>query len=421
MTIFWLSASAMVLLALAILAPALLRRGQVRELDRDQQNVAIARERLAELRVEYEAGQLSEEAFRSTREELELMLLTDLEPAARQAVAVAEGRGRWMLPVLALAVPLMAVSLYLALGNPDLIEPPETPVAAGGHDGTSGKMPSVDAMLEALVQRLQQEPDNARGWYLLARSYMSLGRYEEAVKAFERLHALVGDQPGVLTGLADALAMTQGARLSGRPFELLQKALEIQPDDPTALWLTGQAYMEQGKPREALEHWQRLDALLADQPESQAELRQLMARAEQQLRDAGEALPEPVVKTTTSRQPAAGAVSLKVRIELDPALAGKIDPEAPLFIYAKALEGPPMPLAAVRKQVKDLPLEVVLDDRMAMMPAMRLSAFKEVRVGARVSLSGDPVAHSGDLFGELAPVAVDSKTPIAIRIDQRVP
>ncbi len=127
-----------------------------------------------------------------------------------------------------------------------------------------------------------------------------------------------------------------------------------------------------------------------------------------------------IVQSKDQPQPAAGGANdqaIEVIIKLDPKLAVKASPDDMVFIYAKALSGPPMPLAAVRKQVRELPITIRLDDSMAMMPEMKLSAFPEVAVGARVSLSGNPIAKSGDLEGEIKPVKPGQPGPVMVIID----
>ena len=209
--------------------------------------------------------------------------------------------------------------------------------------------------------------------------------------------------------------MAQGGRITGEPFDMIKRALQLKPDDTTGLWLAGLGYEEQGDYEQAVQHWRKLELMLQDDPASQNEVRNLIARAEQKLG-------RPVAVETAPAKPAAtSSVALKVTISLDEALKDKVAAEDTVFIFARAMEGPPMPLAAVRKQVRDLPVTVTLDDSMAMMPQMKLSNFSEVRVGARISKSGSVGAQTGDLQGEIAPVKTDSKMTIEVKIDQLIP
>jgi len=271
----------------------------------------------------------------------------------------------------------------------------------------------MEQLVAGLAAKLQEEPENAEGWFMLGRSYMSMGRYPEAAAAFKRVHDLVGDEPAVMLRYADALAMAQGGKIA--PFELIQRALQIKPDDTTGLWLAGLGYEEQGQYEQAVQHWRKLEMMMQDDPAALNEVRNLIARAEQQL---GRTV---TVETTPAKPAAVSSAALTVTVSLDAALQDKVSADDTVFIFARAMEGPPMPLAAVRKQVRDLPLTVTLDDSMAMMPQMKLSNFTDVTVGARISKSGAPRAQSGDLQGEISSVKTDNKSMIQLRIDQVVP
>ena len=418
MIVFWIFAALMVAAALLLLVPALLGRKQVRDLDRNQQNVMFARERLKELEGEFGRGVLSEADYEQAKRELEQALLIDVEESPETVTtAPVTSTARGTLIGVVLAVPLAAVLLYLQLGNLTALEPQaQTAAVPQGHAGGDTTAATMEQLVAGLAAKLQQEPQNAEGWFMLGRSYMSMSRYAEAAEAFKRVHELVGDEPTVLLRYADALAMAQGGKIAGKPFELIQRALQLKPDDTTGLWLAGLGYEELGEYEQAVQHWRKLETMVQNDPAAQNEVRTLIARAEQKL---GRTV---TVETTPVKSAAAtSTVALKVTISLDATLKDKTSAGDTVFIYARAMEGPPMPLAAVRKQVRDLPLTVTLDDSMAMMPQLKLSNFSEVRVGARISKSGAPRAQSGDLQGEISPVKTDNKATLQLRIDQVVP
>ncbi|MGW8227745.1 MAG: c-type cytochrome biogenesis protein CcmI [Gammaproteobacteria bacterium] len=416
MIVFWIFAALMLAAALLLLVPALLGRKQVRDLDRNQQNVAIARERMKELEGEYGRGTLSEADYEQAKRELEQALLNDVEGSAEPATTATTTAARGSLVWVVLGVPLAAVLLYLQLGTPSALQP-QAPSAAApqGHAGGDTTEATMEQLVAGLAAKLQQEPENAEGWFMLGRSYMSMSRYSEAAAAFKRVLDLVGDEPAVMFRYADALAMAQGGKLAGEPFELIKRALQLNPDDKTGLWLAGLGYEEQGQYEQAVQHWRKLETMMQDDPASLNEVRNLIAGAEQKL---GRTV---TVETAPVTPAAASNVALKVTVSLDAALQDKVSADDTVFIFARAVAGPPMPLAAVRKQVRDLPLTVTLDDSMAMMPQLKLSNFNEVRIGARISKSGAPRAESGDLQGEITPVKTDNKTSIQLRIDQVVP
>lgn len=417
MIVFWIFAALMLAAALFMLVPALLGRKQVRDPDRNQQNVAIARERLKELEGEYGRGTLSEADYEPAKRELEQALLNDVEETAeaKTATTTATTAARGTLVWIVLGVPLAAVLLYLQLGTPSALQPQvQSAAEPQGHAG-GDTAATMEKLVAGLAAKLQEEPDNAEGWFMLGRSYMSMGRYPEAAAAFKRAHDLVGDEPAVMLRYADALAMAQGGQIAGEPFELIKRALQLKPDDTTGLWLAGLGYEEQGQYEQAVQHWRKLEAMMQDDPASLNEVRNLIARAEQKL---GRTV---TVETAPAKPVAASSVALKVTVSLDAALQDKVSTEDTVFIFARAMEGPPMPLAAVRKQVRDLPLTVTLDDSMAMMPQMKLSNYAKVLVGARISKSGTAKAESGDLTGEIENVATNTNEQITLTISKRIP
>ena len=210
----------------------------------------------------------------------------------------------------------------------------------------------------------------------------------------------------------------------GQPLELIRKALKKQPDNTKALWLMGMAEAGQGNYQNAIANWKKLMPLLKDDMASRAEVGRLIAMAREKL-----GLPAtPPVTTASAPEPAQVSIaqtsgtkaSIKVRVELDQSLAGKYKPTDTLFIYARALQGPPMPLAAVRMQASDLPVEVTLDESMAMMPSMSLSKFPQVRISARISPSGNAIRQPGDLIGEMKPVTVGQAETVQVKINSKV-
>lgn len=285
MMIFWVAAALMTLIGLLILAPALLHPKGSENEDLNARNVRIAKERLAELEAEREAGALSGAMFEQAKADLEGNLIDDLRDTKEAPLEAAPAK--LTLAAVLVLVPLVALLLYLSLGAPSLLT-----VQENHQSGPSGK-PSMEEMLAKLEEKLKENPDNAEGWFILGRSYSSLGRYPEAVAALEKVHKLAGDNPAVLTALADALAVASGGKVSGRPEELLLKALEQAPDDASALWMMGIAMREQAKHKEAIAYWQRVMPQVKDDPKASAQIQSLIERSMQEggLKEAGPAAP----------------------------------------------------------------------------------------------------------------------------------
>lgn len=442
MTIFLTLAALMTLAALAAIVPAFLKKHRGEALDRDRQNIAIARERLGELEAEHKAGNLSDDSYAQAKAEFEKLLADDLGTEGAAEVP-APASGRWMLGFFAVLLPLAAFALYMELGAPQHLHVAGASAGAvpsPSHGGPDGKLPSVEEMVASLEAKLAQEPDNAEGWYLLGRTYMSTQRYEDAAMAFGKVNELVPDQPAVLISLADATAMAQAGRITGAPAELVARALVLDPDNVTALWLAGKAEAEAGNNAEALKYWRRVLTLSIDDPQTQAEMRVQIAELE---RESGlsPAASEGSVDSPSAEQvmpvassgaveappaeqamPAAsGGPAITVNVSLDPSVMDQAGAGDTVFIYARALQGPPMPLAVARHQVSDLPLSVTLTDEMAMMPQMKLSSFPSVRISARVSRSGNAITQPGDLVSEDARIEVANNAPVTLVIDRAVP
>lgn len=404
MTLFWILAAALVVVALAALVRPLLRDAAAPTVDATRaSNVRLLRDQLAELDAELAAGALAPDQHASARAELERRALEETREAD---VTVSARSGRGSALTLAVLLPALAVVLYLALGNRMAFDPV---FAKAPSEATQA---DVETLVERLAQRMREQPGDPEGWALLGRSYAAMGRFEPARDAYAKAVGLLPDNPWLLADYADAMAMTQGRTLAGDPERLVLRALEIDPDHLKALALAGSAAMERGDFAGAVRHWTRVKQVAP--PDSP-----FASGLDDSLREARVAAglpPEDVPAQAAAPQAAAApTASVRVRVTLDPALAGRVRPDDTLFVYARAAEGPRMPLAIARLRAADIPAEVTLDDSMAMSPQMRLSAFPSVLVGARISRSGDATPQPGDLEGFSDAVA-PAGTDVAVRI-----
>jgi cytochrome c-type biogenesis protein CcmH len=432
MSVFWVLAAAMTVGGIAVLAPALLRNRRAVDADRDAQNVAIARERLKELQAEQARGELTDAAFSQAKKELEGALAVDLGGTGQVVRAAASGdrSGAWSLVVLLLAVPPIALGLYLHLGAPEHMSaagPGAGQAASAGHGGSQVDMKELLARLE---QRLAEKPDDPQGWAVLARTYIALERFPDAANALEKLRGLVGDEPEVLVSLADVIAMAQGGSMAGRPIELVKLALAKQPDNAIAMWLAGNAAAEAKNWQEAVDYWRATLEYIEPGSESANELNERIAGAEAKLgvspgtkaaaTTAAPTAPGAPAPAPAPSTPAVAAAGIKVQVAIAPALAERVKPDDVVFVYARVPAGPPMPVAAVRLTAGQLPLTVTLDDNTRVMPGVQLSQFPEVRVEARVAKSGDAAARPGDLRGETNGVKTGAPESIVVVIDRVV-
>jgi cytochrome c-type biogenesis protein CcmH len=314
-----------------------------------------------------------------------------------RAVAIATG----------IAICLIAVAIYFAWTRPETSTAPQTAKEIG-------MSPEHAAMINSLSTRLEQNPDDGKGWAMLARSYAVLGQYKEALPAYEKAVNLIPNDPVLLVDYAEILAAANGKNLQGKPSEIIKSALLIDPNNVKGLNLIGIASYQAGEYAHAVNYWEKLLKLLPPDSPNAKRINTSIAAARKQ--EAAGAQPP----AQGMKQPAAGGKQIGVVVKLSPALAGRVSPTDTVFVFAKAVSGPPMPIAVIRAQAKDLPKKFVLDDSMAMMPSMKLSNFKEVEVDAKISKSGNATQQSGDLRGEVASVKVGSNN-VQLMIDKIVP
>jgi len=421
----WFFIIVLLLLAVAYLLLPLFRTSDEVFDDRKQQNIRIVQEQIAELEQSFEKAEVDSDQYTARRNELEQALLLDVgsdsladESGEKGDVVKASTSNKSWISAgfLALVVPVSSVALYMYLGTPNAIEmakvppKPEVPMTADGK-------PDVDKLVANLHAKMRTTPDNAQGWYMLGRSYMLMQRFDGAIESYENLLRLQPEDPDVMLMLADALSMKQQGKMTGRPEVLINAALAKVPDNTTALWLSGMALEQKGNNHEALVRWQVLRPLLNGNEAEQAQLDVLISRVEKKIAAAngGEATKTAVSPAQDENKPAvANAKQVTVNISLDDKFLGQVNPEDSVFVYAKAQSGPPMPLAAKRIAIKDLPVSIVLDDDMAMMPQMKISMFPMLIVGARVSKSGNAISQDGDFYVEQEQVSHGDEIVLSI-------
>jgi len=408
MTTLWLVVLLLLLATLLCLIPPLVRRPPTRPSITADANVrAFYLAQREQLQRDLNNDSLSPAARVRAEEELQRDLLQDL--ALRQSQALPAGGQRAGIAaacLLSVLVPVAAVLLYGKLGNPRAAADVTMTRAAEPHAEDSGD--DMALAINALAQRLRATPDDADGWYTLARSYETLGRYTDAVAAYQQVLRLVPGQPAVLADLADALLSANQGVPDANAIAAVAQALAAQPDQPKALALAGMMALRRGDAAEALAHWERLQALLPPDSEAARQIQSNIAQAR------GMAAGGATAGATASGPPAPAGQStaatttprLSGHARIAESLRGKVQPGDTVFILARPVEGSRMPLAILRMRVSDLPRAFVLDDSNAMSPDATLSRASKVRVEIRVSRSGTAAAQSGDLSGVLPDVAV---------------
>ncbi len=452
MSLFLVFFAGLVALALLLLLPGLLRRrgpahAVAGAVDARRANLAVLREQLAALDAELRSGALDPEQHRLARIEIERRALE--EEQVREQAPAPRRAGKTAL-ALGLFIPLFVFVVYALVGDPQAMLPPSGSVAAGPAGEVS--MAQIEAMVDKLAQRLEAkttaEAGDDKAWTMLARSFAALQRYPEASRAYGRARALSPDNAQLLADHADVLAMLQGQSVQGEPRKLVDRALQLDPKNLKALALAGSAAFELKDYATALKYWgearqvapagsefatglessmqQAREAAAGGAPAGSAATTAAVApaptqtQAQPQPQAQAQAQPQAQAQAQTQAQtqaqaqaqatpqPVAPAAATRGVVRLDGALAAKVAPGDTVFVFARAAQGPRMPLAIIKRTVADLPLAFSLDDTSAMSPELKLSRFPSVVIGARISRSGDAMPRRGDLVGQVGPVDTGS-------------
>ncbi len=449
MTTFWIIAGIFIVVALLFIIPTLLRNKSSEEqrIERSAVNVTVYRDQLKELDRDLENDILTREQYNQSKQELQQRMLQDVpEDEVVNGIKTNKATNVVVSVVIALALPVVAVYLYLEIGdtrgllpqaqlaNATQMQQAEGNGAPEGHDNFA-------SVLDNLITRLQDNPEDIEGWFMLARTYAIMNQYDKAAATYGKLNEIIPDNPQILSDYADMLAMTNNGNLSGKPSELIQTALTIDPEYPKALALAGTAEYEQNQFDQAAKYWERLLAVIPADSELAMSVRKSVTEAQllasgkdseevrKQLAEAsiGEAAPQQASvmqqqqsAASESTSNVSGMSSISGNVTISDTLAKRANPNDTLFIYARAETGPKMPLAILRLKASDLPATFTLTDAMAMTPAMKLSSFQNVVIEARISKSGQAVPSSGDLQGLSKPVTIGDSN-VSIIIDSTIP
>ena len=413
MITFWIIGALLAVAALARVLWPLLRAKHSDPVSRRQANISIYKDQLRELEADLASGAVSPADYERSRLELEARLLEDVTPSE---AAVSRPAGRKAALALALAVPIVGVAVYLAIGNPRALGPHQA--ATGVHE--------FQAMVDRLAAKMRENPENAEGWKLLGRSYTALGRFPQAVEAYAKAAERAPRDPQLLVDFADALAMTRGQKLTGEPERLIERALEIDPNNLKGLALFGTVAYERQDYARAAQIWGRMLPLVPAGSEDARSIQQNVDEARKLAGIAG----APAAQTVPRGQPAPGSATapgkktrqsaaaahpgVRGTVRLSPELKKQVKPDETVFVFARAAEGPPMPLAALRAKAGELPLNFRLNDAMAMAQELKVSSFPRIVVTARVSRSGSVQPAAGDLQGASKPVANDASGVIVL-------
>ena len=273
------------------------------------------------------------------------------------------------------------------------------------------ELASVDEMVGRVERRVLDNPNNADDWLMLANSYVALKRYPDAIRAYENLYRLQGNNPSLLLRYADTLAIANSGIFVGKPAAMIKKALELDPENTMGLWLAGLVAYEEGEIKEAISYWQKVLPRLEEGSEEKKNIKKYIQFASE---NNNITLEENTLKSSNQNK-----YSLNLNINLSPEF-NYLDKNKTVFIYAKSKDiTDNMPIIVLRKKVADLPLIVQLDDSMSMIPSKKLSSYQSVRVIARVSKSGNAKTEKGDPIGIIDSVSTTSTEEIKLLINKK--
>ncbi len=391
---------AALLLAVAVTLGVMGRLHRARSRSQLLPLVEGSKARLAELDSQLAQGQISQESHDAQIHQLAASVLETTGPVGGPAWMVSRRRLPIALGGLAIAG-LLASGLYLALDRPATQKPSEPSAHALSQE-------QLQRMVDQVSAQVQKNPKDATAWAMLAHSYDMLGKFSEASKAYATLVELLPEDAQVLADYADSLAVAHGRTLKGQPLVLINKALALDPKNVKALALAGAAAYEGKDYSEALGYWERARAA-STEPEFTRQIEASIAEAKALGSGTTPAKGDGKAAGNQAQGPAAAGAFVSGRLSVSEALKSKTSPDDTVFIFARPVQGSRMPVALLRKQVRDLPLDFTLDDSMAMVPDRSLSTLSDVVIGARISKRGDATPQAGDLQGLSAPVSVGSK------------
>jgi len=422
---FWLVVSGLTLLIVGLLLWPLLRRTHKVAGGEQEKRLSVYRQQFAELALDHQNGVLTDEQYQIARRELDGGVLEGSGGGERPAVGSGlQLKSKAVAVALAVIIPTVSILLYGKLGTPSAISSAGS--SASAAPGNGGREPillsEMDALTERLKAKLEQNPADGVGWALLARAYVELGRHPEAVQVYEKAMHLIPNDAQLLADYADALGTLNGRKLDGKPEALIQQALKADPRNVKALMLAGTVAYNHKEFDRAAAYWEEARANLPPEtdPEAIQEIVAGIAEARELAggRQAAQVSTPPAPKKPAS--PAGPAVTISGQVTIAPSLAGKGSPTDTLFVFAREMNGPPMPVSIVRATKKDLPFTFRLDDSTSPMPSRKLSDVGTVVIVARISKSGEAMPKSGDLQGISEPMKPGTNK-VTVVIDREIP
>jgi len=398
MILFWIICSLLLVIAMLFAVLPLWRNNLTQNaVERDGANLEIIKDQFTEMDTDLKNGLLSQEMLDQGKSELRSRLLNEVNEHKTVNTTLTGRQIKILALVISILVPISAVGLYWKVGNRHALlqqKGSNTELSDGFHTPNG---------IQELEENVANNSEDLNSLVMLARIYGERGRYSDSVKLYEKLTQRVPEEAQVWAEYAEVQAMNSGKKLSGIPAKLISKALEIDPNNFKALALSGSVAMEQGDFSAAVRHWEKLLTLIPKDDENIKALEEAIQQgrvlAAQKSGVQIPALVQKKSKNEPQKLAGIGKESITGTVTLSKTMKSKTSPDDTVFVLVRAAQGPKMPLAIVRKQVKDLPFSFALDDTSAMSPLMKVSNFDQVVVVARVSKSGTAMTQPGDIQG----------------------
>jgi len=437
---FWALMILMLLVAIGLLVYPLLKVRKLSSLVYKDSNLKINDEKILELDNDLQDGHIDQLYYKAARAELDRELLIDIPAESKDTAAEhyvgSIKRHPAMALVISVFIPMLALLLYLDLGMHNASD--ESFVAAQAQGQTQTKeQPSVEEMTAKLEAKIEKNGGSVKEWMMLGRAHKYLGRNNLAAKAFAVALERDTENASLMLELAEVLALSNNRTFTPEARALVLKAYELEPDNPNSLWFAGVAEYQSGNYHQTIAHLKKVLPMVLKEEDVMKSIINMIAESRNALIAQGEDMPELVqildVQSLVQQVEASGSVvaeqppekvaglQLHIIVDVDEQVKQKFDAGDTVFIYAKAKQGPKMPLAAKRITLAALPTTVILDDSMAMVEGMNLSAFDPLVISARITKSGSAIAQSGDYIGNLETSNKAPAEPLKITIDTVVP
>jgi cytochrome c-type biogenesis protein CcmH len=420
--LFWALLLLMLLVAVVIVIYPLLRVRQMTTIAYKDSNLGLYDDKIAELEADLGEGRIDHEHYQSARQEIDRELLQDIPEESRDTASLHYAAQLKRHPGLAVLIsvflPMLALLVYMQLGMHASTGMQHTSQQAQTQQAAA---PSVEEMTRQLAERIEQQGGSQEEWAMLGRAYKHIGQYVLSAEAFDQAVKL-NPNAQLMLEQSESIALANDQRFTPEATALVMRALEMEPDNVNVLWFAGVAEFQAGNYRNSIEHLSRLTAEARQDPDIDRSIRMYIDKARNELIAAGEDVPstDEIMGTSATASATSSGASIQVKVDISDEVRSRFSPGDAVFIYAKAAAGPKMPLAVQRLTLEQLPTTITLDDSMAMMEGMNMSAFGSVVVSARVTTSGSAIAQAGDYIGEFKVEDVAEAEMVEIEIDTRV-